>query len=119
MWSLRGGKVIHLELDETSGEFTTFTLPATSDPDFFTHGRWNLRVVGGRDNGDAMRLARIVDDSEGLEVLRCVLGGGGNDVMVERRGNVFDLVSSIKVWPSNPAWWFLETAELVRGGLTV
>ncbi|KAF8776724.1 hypothetical protein HU200_003456 [Digitaria exilis] len=119
VWSVRGCKVIHV--DESSGEFSTFTLPSTSDHSvrkFLMDDRWNLRLVGRVvDGGDAgIRLARIVGTSD-LLVLRCVSagGGGGGEVMVERTANISHLANMEARLP----WCFLETEEAVPAGSVI
>ncbi|CAL4905639.1 unnamed protein product [Urochloa decumbens] len=99
-------KVLHL--DENTGDFSYFALPAPAkdvrrDVHVY-YWRWNLRAVG-RDDTGAMRLARIVGGVD-LEVLRCVPGGGGGAVTVERAVNLSDL-TGIKPW-SDRSWHFLE-----------
>ncbi|KAF8673159.1 hypothetical protein HU200_048707 [Digitaria exilis] len=63
-----------LHLDESSGVFSTFTLPPDVHHDHqSSYHRGNLRVVGGG-SGGSVRLARILDDD--LEVLRWSRDGG-------------------------------------------
>nr|CAB3490180.1 unnamed protein product [Digitaria exilis] len=63
-----------LHLDESSGVFSTFTLPPDVRHDHqSSYHRGNLRVVGGG-SGGSVRLARILDDD--LEVLRWSRDGG-------------------------------------------
>jgi hypothetical protein len=125
VWSVRSGKVIHL--DESTGKFSIYTLLPAGSPvddndayyrDEYIYERWNLRVVGRDDDGTGgVRLARIVDSD--LEVLRCVPGsGGGAIVTVERSVNLSHL-TNMEARPCPSSWRFLEMDEAVAAGFVV
>ncbi|CAN6361523.1 unnamed protein product [Urochloa humidicola] len=112
VWSGADLKALHL--DESTGEFSHFTLPMAGPPTIY-HCRMNLRVVG-RDDTGVMRLARIVGGSD-LEVLRCEPGGGAA-VTVERTVKLSHL-TGITPW-SDRSWYFLEMdAAVVPAGCVV
>ncbi|CAO1939564.1 unnamed protein product [Urochloa humidicola] len=103
-----------LHLDESSGVFSTFTLPAGNHLSMSYH-RGNLRVVGGVPGG-SVQLARVLGDS--IEVLRWTRDdGAGEECVVETKVCLSQLVGiEVKLdW----SWRFLDTAETVTPGHVV
>ncbi|CAN6334635.1 unnamed protein product [Urochloa humidicola] len=104
-----------LHLDETSGVFTTFTLPAGNHPSMSYH-RGNLRIVGGVPRG-SVQLARVLGDH--MEVLRWTRdGGAGEECVVEWKVCLSQLVG-IEAVKLDWSWRFLDTPETVTPGHVV
>jgi hypothetical protein len=106
-----------LMLDESTGEFSEFTLPGHAGSDRNTvayYDRTNLRVIDG--DVDTVHLVRIVGD-DNVELLRYARRVGGS-CMVERRVRVAQM-ASIDESRHNRRWQFSETAEAAAPGRVV
>ncbi|KAF8700116.1 hypothetical protein HU200_034479 [Digitaria exilis] len=115
-----------LHLDESSGVFSTFTLPPDARHDHrSSYHRGNLRVVDGG-GGGSVRLARILDDD--LEVLQWSRDGGHKCMALinpERSWRFLDTAQSVTpghvvVLPGEDYMWMfdvdVETMVLTRSG---
>ncbi|CAN6352140.1 unnamed protein product [Urochloa humidicola] len=109
-WSTKGSNAV-LHLDESTGEFSDFTLPGDAagiDRNMWYYNRRNLRVVGG--DASTVHLVRIAGDS--LEVLRYDCCSGGT-CMVERRIRVPQMARIDESWQQ---WYFSDTADAAAPG---
>ncbi|CAL4891399.1 unnamed protein product [Urochloa decumbens] len=100
-WSTKGSNAV-LHLDESTGEFSNFTLPGEAagiDRNMWYYNRRNLRVVGG--DASAVYLVRIAGDD--LEVLRYARRSG-RACVVERRIRVPQNYASID--DENQRQWY-------------
>ncbi|CAL4905650.1 unnamed protein product [Urochloa decumbens] len=107
-WCTEKTSNVILHLDESSGEFSRFTLPGGHADGYYD--RMNLRVVGG--GAGAVHFVRIVRGD--LEVLRYARGGG-RECVVERRVNVSQVASIDGDWRR---WYFSDdtSAEAASPG---
>ncbi|KAL6640193.1 hypothetical protein ACP70R_022042 [Stipagrostis hirtigluma subsp. patula] len=104
-WSTCKGANAMLLLDESSGEFSSFTLPGLADMETINpeaYDRRNLRFVGV--DAGFVRLVRVAWDD--LEVLQYVRGSG--TCVVERRVGLSQL-ANLQARPGR-RWTFCDTA---------
>ncbi|KAF8776411.1 hypothetical protein HU200_003530 [Digitaria exilis] len=114
-WSGQAVSNAVLRLDESSGTFSIFKLPAHARRNHWSsyYNRENLRVVDG--GTGFVRLARIIDDD--LEVLWWS-HDGGHECIVERKVCLSQL-AGIELIKIEWSWRFLDTAETLNPGHVV
>ncbi|CAL4905651.1 unnamed protein product [Urochloa decumbens] len=101
-WCPERASNVVLHLDESSGEFSRFTLPGHAR---VRYNRMNLRVIGG--DAGTVHLVRIAYDE--LEVLRYARGGSnGGECVVERRIRVPQMAIDEQNWGR---WYYFSDTE--------
>ncbi|CAL4898352.1 unnamed protein product [Urochloa decumbens] len=116
-WYGRRGHV--LALDENTGDFSTFVLPAAPDVEIYCgaghiHYKQKVRVVGGGGAaGAALRIVCVVDGN--LEVFTRAHGGGV--CMLERRVGLCQLADIEGGHDRLYSWRFVDTDKTTPAGL--